>query len=122
MLADTPITAFVATTRPDEALRFYRDVLGLRFLSDDGFALQFEAGGNRLRVQKAKEHTPAPQTVLGWHVRDIAAMIDALATRGVRFEHYPFMPDGARHWDAPGGAKVAWFKDPDGNVLSLDQS
>ncbi len=122
MLADQELTAFVATGRAGEALIFYRDVLGLRFISDDPFALVFESGSVTLRIQKVETHQPLPYTALGWKVRDIATEVAALSAKGARFERFAGMEqDHSGVWRSPSGARVAWFKDPDGNVLSLTQ-
>ncbi|MEO8218663.1 MAG: VOC family protein [Acidobacteriota bacterium] len=115
---------FVTCTDSEKAQAFYGDVLGFRVVGDDGFALVFDANGSMLRVAKAKEFTPAKGTVLGWEVSDIHAAIAELAPRGVSFEQFnlPFMKqDRAGVWTAPNGDQVAWFKDPDGNVLSVSQ-
>ena len=124
MLELNRIVTFLITANPDPALAFYRDSLGFAFVKDDGFALVFDAHGIMLRIAKTKpgQFTPAPYTVLGWEVEDISEAVKQLADRGVIFERYSQMPqdkDGV--WTAPGGDKVAWFKDPDGNVLSLSQ-
>ncbi|HKA88407.1 MAG TPA: VOC family protein [Haliangiales bacterium] len=122
MLGTNPIIAFVATRAPDRAKAFYRDVLGLRLVADEDFALVFDAGGTMLRVAKVAEHTPAPFTVLGWRVTAIRPAVEQLGRRGVKLERFPGMQqDGAGIWTAPGGAMIAWFKDPDGNLLSLTQ-
>lgn len=122
MLSTCSLVAFIATTDAAAALEFYRDVLGLRLISDDPFALVFDAGGTMLRVTKVKEFVAAPYTVLGWRVADIGAAVGELTGRRVRFERFDGMPqDEAGIWNAPSGARVAWFKDPDGNVLSLTQ-
>jgi catechol 2,3-dioxygenase-like lactoylglutathione lyase family enzyme len=122
MLATEELIAFVATGRAAEALVFYRDVLGLRFVSDDPFALVFESGSVILRIQKVEGHAPLPYTVLGWKVRDIVATVSELSAKGAHFERFPGMEQDARGiWDSPSGARVAWLKDPDGNVLSLTQ-
>lgn len=114
--------AFVATTRPDRARTFYADVLGLRLVSDEAWAIVFEADGIMLRVQKVPALEPAQHTVLGWQVPDIVATMSALVDRGVRFERYPALPqDEHGVWTTPDGHRVAWFKDPDGNTLSLTQ-
>jgi catechol 2,3-dioxygenase-like lactoylglutathione lyase family enzyme len=116
------MVGFVQTTAPERAMAFYGDTLGFAFLGDDGFALSFDANGTRLRVAKARAFTPAPATVLGWEVADIAAEVRALVERGVRFEQFnlPFLvQDALGIWTAPNGDRVAWFKDPDGNILSL---
>ena len=122
-LADHPLMAFVAVSDPDAAKRFYRDTLGLRLVSEEPpFALVFDAHGIMLRVTLVKQVSPAAYTVLGWQVPDIATATHALAAAGVRFERYPGMPqDEAGIWRSPSGARVAWFRDPDGNTLSLTQ-
>jgi|SRR4051812_48678825 catechol 2,3-dioxygenase-like lactoylglutathione lyase family enzyme len=122
MLADQNLMAFVATQRAKDALLFYRDVLGLRLVSDDPFALVFESGSVTLRIQKVEAHSPLPYTALGWLVRDIAVEVAELSAKGARFERFHGMDqDPSGVWNSPSGARVAWFKDPDGNVLSLTQ-
>jgi catechol 2,3-dioxygenase-like lactoylglutathione lyase family enzyme len=122
MNADQRLCAFVATVKPDEARVFYRDVLGLALVEDSPFAIVFDANGTMLRVQRVKDLAPHPFTALGWNVPDIEAAIDGLVAKGVTFERYGFFEQDARGvWSAPGGAKIAWFKDPDGNTLSLAQ-
>ena len=118
----TRMVGFVQTTQPARAREFYGDTLGFAFLGDDGFALSFDANGTRLRVAKAKAFTPSGATVLGWEVADIAAAVRELAGRGVTFEQFnlPFLAqDALGIWTAPNGDQVAWFKDPDGNTLSV---
>jgi len=118
----TRMVGFVTTTAPDRARAFYEDVLGFTFRGDDGFALSFDAHGTRLRIAKAQAFTPSPATVLGWEVDDITAAVTELGGRGVRFEQFnlPFLTqDALGIWTAPNGDRVAWFKDPDGNTLSL---
>ena len=122
MLASAKVVAFLATSDAARAKAFYGEVLGLRLLSEDGFAVVFDAQGTMLRVTIVQEVVPAPYTVLGWDVRDIAAMVSGLAEAGVVFERYAWLQqDELGIWSAPGGAKVAWFKDLDGNVLSVSQ-
>jgi catechol 2,3-dioxygenase-like lactoylglutathione lyase family enzyme len=116
------IVAFVATRNADKAKQFYADKLDLRFVSDDGFALVFDIAGTMLRIARVKEFTPFPFTVLGWEVEAIEKTVADLSAKGVAFERFPGLPqDPLGIWAAPGGAKVAWFKDPDGNVLSVSQ-
>lgn len=118
----TRMVGFVTTTSPERAKAFYGDTLGFRFLDDDGFALSFDAHGTRLRVAKAAAFAPGQATVLGWEVDDIVAAVQALSARGVRFEQFnlPFLvQDALGIWAAPNGDRVAWFKDPDGNTLSI---
>lgn len=123
-MALTRMVGFVTTTNPERAKDFYGRALGFALQHVDNFALVFDANGTMLRVVKARAFTPAQGTVLGWHVDDIYATIDELASRGVRFEQFglPFMPqDEHGVWVASSTDRVAWFKDPDGNVLSISQ-
>jgi len=123
MLGSSELVAFVATTDIDRALVFYRDTLGLSLVEQSPFACVFDAHGTQLRVTPVGDLRPAPYTVLGWAVDDVAASVQALGAAGVRFERFEGMEqDGVGVWTAPNGAQVAWFADPDGNVLSLTQS
>jgi catechol 2,3-dioxygenase-like lactoylglutathione lyase family enzyme len=123
LLGSQKLLAFVATLDPERAKKFYGDTLGLQFLFDDGFAVVFDANGTTLRIQRVQEVAGAKYTVLGWEVADIAAKVEELAKAGVKFERYGFPDqDESGIWTAPGGAaRVAWFKDPDGNTLSISQ-
>ncbi|HUO06047.1 MAG TPA: VOC family protein [Candidatus Binataceae bacterium] len=122
MLNNFDLIAFVGTANLERAAAFYRDILGLRLVRDDPFGLVFDAHGTMLRISKVKELTPAPYTVLGWKVADIRAAIDDLSKRGVSFALYDGMPQDERGiWTSADGHQVAWFKDPDGNTLSLTQ-
>lgn len=121
-LSSCDVIAFVVTTSYERARPFYRDTLGLRLISEDQFALVFDANGVMLRVGMIEEAAPAKHTVLGWRVAGIAEKMEALGKRGVKFEQYGLPnQDASGLWQAPGGAKVAWFKDPDGNTLSLTE-
>ncbi len=121
MLGSTRIVAFVPTKDPAVARAFYEGVLGLTFIKDDGFAFVFDANGIMVRVAKA-QFTPAQFTILGWEVSDIEKTAIALKDKGVLFERFGFFEqDQHGIWTAPTGDKVAWFKDPDGNVLSISQ-
>jgi catechol 2,3-dioxygenase-like lactoylglutathione lyase family enzyme len=116
------IVAFLSTAKPDECLAFYGDGLGFTFLRDDGYALVFDAFGTVLRIGKAKTVVPAQGTVLGWEVEDIDEAISALTQKGVVFERFPgFAHEENGVFVFPTGDKVAWFKDPDGHILSLSQ-
>ena len=113
---------FVGTTQPKKARAFYCDVLGLRFEEENRYAVIVSAANATLRIQKVQAFAPDPFTVLGWKVGDIRASVQELMIRGVRFEFYQGIPqDDLGIWHAPDGAMVSWFKDPDGNVLSLTQ-
>jgi len=122
MLKSQPIIAFAPTRKPSRAKKFYANTLGLKLVSEDSFALVFEAGGTMLRVVTVQELTPAGYTILGWIVPRIAQTIQALKRRRVKFQRYPWMEqDKLGIWTSPSGAKIAWFHDPDGNILSLTQ-
>lgn len=122
MLADKKLKAFVPTVKPNEAKSFYQDVLGLKLLSEDNFALEFDANGTLLRITTVQDLTPQPFTVLGWNVDNIVTIIEQLNDKNVFCERYGFFEqDDFGIWTSPNGSKVAWFKDPDGNVLSLTE-
>ena len=122
MLGSQKLVAFVATRDPAHAKKFYRDILGLQLVSEDEFALVFDAAGTMLRVTGVPEVAAAKYTVLGWHVADIVRTAKHLQTKGIALEHYPGMQqDDLGIWHSPSGAQVAWFKDPDGNTLSITQ-
>ena len=121
-MINSKIISFVATQNPASARKFYEETLSLTFISEDPFAVVFDANGTMLRVQKVQELRPARHTVLGWEGHDIRAEIDALTKKGVRFERFDGLPqDELVIWTSPSGGKIAWFKDPDGNTLSLTQ-
>jgi catechol 2,3-dioxygenase-like lactoylglutathione lyase family enzyme len=114
--------AFVATTDPARARAFYERTLGLAFVADEGFALVFDLAGTMLRVTRVDRLRPHPFTVLGWRVDDAAAAAGGLAAAGVTFERFPGLDqDDLGIWTAPSGARIAWFRDPDGNLLSVTQ-
>jgi catechol 2,3-dioxygenase-like lactoylglutathione lyase family enzyme len=120
MLHDKKLVAFIATAKPDQAKRFYTDTLGLVLIREDAFALTYETETTMLRIQKVQGFTPQPFTALGWEVPDMDAMVRGLGVKGVHFEQFGLSGQDQRGvWTAPGGTKVAWFKDPDGNVLSI---
>ena len=118
------IIAFVATRDPVRAKAFYGDTLGLRLASEElPFALVFDAHGTMLRVTVVQELAPAKYTVLGWQVPDIVATANDLLNAGVKLERFKGLHDQDERgiWTSPSGARVAWFKDPEGNLLSLTQ-
>jgi catechol 2,3-dioxygenase-like lactoylglutathione lyase family enzyme len=116
------LVAFVATRDSGRAKAFYRDTLGLRLVSQDEFALVFDAAGTMLRITNVQEVTAAKYTVLGWQVPDIVRMVKNLQKAYITLERYPGMQqDKLGIWNSPSGARVAWFKDPDGNTLSITQ-
>ena len=122
MLKNAQPIAFAATADPDRAKEFYQRILGLRFVSGDQFAMVFDASGTMLRIQIVEEVKPHPYTALGWRVDDIDKTIRGLTRHGIRFERYEGMGQSdSGVWTSPAGAKIAWFKDPDENILSLTQ-
>jgi catechol 2,3-dioxygenase-like lactoylglutathione lyase family enzyme len=121
-LGSRPVIACVATTDKARAREFYADRLGLRLISEDQYALLFDAHGTKLRISVVRELQPAPYAVLGWVVPDVRAAIAELTARSIPAVHFEGMgQDEHGIWTSPAGVKVAWFKDPDGNALSLTQ-
>jgi catechol 2,3-dioxygenase-like lactoylglutathione lyase family enzyme len=125
VLGSASVVAFVPSRDPTKARDFYEGVLGLRVVGQDQFALVLDANGVTVRVvdvSGVRGFKPAPFTILGWHVANAAKVVRSLGAKGVAFERYDGMQqDALGIWTTPGGAKVAWFKDPDGNVLSISQ-
>ena len=122
ILGSQKLVAFVATRDPSRAKEFYRDTLGLPLVSEDEFALVFDTAGTMLRVTRVQELAAAKYTVLGWQVRDIFQTAKDLQRAHVTLERFPGMQqDEFGIWNSPSGARVAWFKDPDGNTLSITQ-
>lgn len=122
MLANSKLIGFVQTTDYEKARAFYEGKLGFTFVSLDQFALVMRAGAHMVRIVKMPKFTPVQGTILGWEVKDVPAMAEWLRDKGVAFEKYPFVDDKENDiWTTPNGDKVAWFKDPDGNILSISQ-
>ncbi|MDQ6835449.1 MAG: VOC family protein [Actinomycetota bacterium] len=122
LLGDAELVAFVASRDLEASARFYGGVLGFGLLDASEFANAYDANGRPLRVTLVDRFAPAAHTVLGWRVRDIVATTRALREAGVAFKRYEGMAQDQHDvWVAPGGSRVAWFADPDGNVLSLQQ-
>lgn len=120
MLAAAKLVGFIATKDPRGARDFYQHTLDLELISEDQFATVFRSGGNVIRVAKVGSFEPFPFTVLGWEVDDVSRSTERLRAKGVHFERFDGMgQDELGVWTAPGGTKVAWFKDPDGNLLSI---
>lgn len=122
ILGSQKLMAFIATRDPSRAKAFYRDTLGLRLVSEDQFAMVFDAAGTLLRVTTVQEVGAVKYTVLGWQVSDISRTAKRLHEAQVMLEQYAGMQqDELGIWNSPSGARVAWFKDPDGNTLSITQ-
>jgi predicted enzyme related to lactoylglutathione lyase len=116
------LIAFLATTDSAKTRAFYEGVLGLHFVSEDGFAVVYDVQGVELRIQKVERFEPQPHTALGWQVASIDGAIREIVARGGVFERFPFLAQGASGiWTSPSGARIAWLKDPDGNMLSLTE-
>ena len=114
--------AFLATRDGARARAFYETTLGFEVVSDDGFAIALNARGTMVRIQKVAAFEPHPFTALGWAVPDIGGAVQQLVAAGVVFERFAGVDqDEQGIWRAPSGVRVAWFKDPDGNTLSLTQ-
>ena len=122
MLDAADLIAFAATTDLDRARVFYEQVLGLTVTEQTDLACVFDANGTMLRVTAVPEVARAGYTVLGWRVADITAAVRELSARGVTFLRFNGMDQDADGvWTSPGGGRIAWFADPDGNMLSLTQ-
>jgi catechol 2,3-dioxygenase-like lactoylglutathione lyase family enzyme len=122
MLSKQRIKSFISTAQPDKARNFYVEKLGLKVLSEDSFGIEFEAIGGRIRLTFVEKLTPQPFTVLGWDTSDINSEVRFLNERGITFERYAsIVQDSDGIWTAPGGSRIAWFRDPDGNILSLSE-
>jgi catechol 2,3-dioxygenase-like lactoylglutathione lyase family enzyme len=122
VLGKSKLVAFIPTTNPLRAREFYEGVLGLRLVADEApFALVFDANGTMLRITSVGKHVAPPFTVLGWDVESIEGVVERLSAAGVEFLRYPGLNENEplAIWAAPGGARIAWFHDPDGNVLSV---
>ena len=122
MLTHNHLIAFIPTKDTTRARHFYEDLLGLRFVSDDSFAIVMDADGTMIRIVRVEDFIPFPFTLLGWQVDDIHKTVKEMTSKGIQFLHYPYFEqseDGV--WTAPGGARVAWFNDPDHNTLSISQ-
>lgn len=123
MLKNSKLIGFVATSKPEISRQFYDELLGLTLLEESPFAIVFESKNTVIRIQKTDHVCPPPYTALGWEVENIMETVRTLSDKGVQFEKFGGMEqDDLGIWNIPGGAKVAWFKDPDGNLLSLTQS
>lgn len=122
MLSTSKVIGFVGTSKPDESRDFYEKRLGLQLLEESPFALVFASGDTTVRVQKVETSASPPYTSLGWEVVDIVQVVRHLTAKGVeflRFEGLAQNEDGV--WLTPDGSQIAWFKDPDGNTLSLTE-
>ncbi len=118
-----PLIAFVSIRDAERAKHFYRDTLGLELVSEEPpYALVFNINGIMLRLAINAQAEPIRGTVLGWRVPHLPSAVEELRGAGVTLERYEFLQqDELGIWTSPTGARVAWFKDPEGNVLSLSE-
>lgn len=122
VLAAAKAGCLVSVTDRARAKAFYGETLGLTLKHEDGFATVFDSNGTTLRVSPARDFRPQPFTVLGWEVADIKATVKALTGAGIEFVRVQGLPqDELGIWSPSAGIFVAWFKDPDGNMLSVAQ-
>lgn len=122
MFKSLDVSIFLATIKPEKCLAFYTQVMGLDLREENEFALVFELKGVELRISKVSTFNTMPFTVLDWQVPDLSNVMDKLENNGAKFEHYDAMGMDERNvWSSPDGTKIAWFKDPDGNILSISE-
>jgi len=122
MLDNANLIAFLATSRPEESRQFYREKLGLLFVEDDNNHIVFDSNGTLLRIQRVSSFTPSGLVALSWEVDNLLAEVASLKSQGVKFERFADLEQDANDiWIAYDGTMVAWFKDPDGNLLSLSE-
>lgn len=120
MLSNERLVAFISTRDVERAKAFYGTTLGLPLIHSDPTALVYGATGTKIRIQVVKKVTPHPFTALGWDVENMETTVRSLMDRGVKFERFPGMiQDDVGIWKAPSGTLVAWFKDPEGHLISL---
>lgn len=120
MLGDRSLMAFIPVSDLGAAQSFYGDILGLRVTEENPYAVVLDAGGTMLRLTQVEGLRPQPFTIAGWRVPEMGETIETLANRGITFIRYEGMDQDSKGiWSTPGGDQVAWFKDPDGNTLSL---
>lgn len=122
MIKEPHITVFLPTMKPSASKHFYSRKLGLKLISEDNYALEFSGHGSTLRITTVTQFNPQPFTVLGFRIEDVVSYVRHLNKKGVTFERFDALDqDELGIWTSPGNAKVAWFKDPDENLISLTQ-
>lgn len=122
MIADGTPVAFIPCRDPARVRAFYEETLGLELMAEDEFALTFDAGGTPVRLTRVAGHQPPPYTVLGWEVEDLDEAAAELGKRGIEMARFAGLEQDERGvWTAPAGSRVVWFRDPDGNVLSITE-
>ena len=122
MLNDSRITSLLPTVNPKQSKAFYLNTLGLKLTSEDDYGMEFESASSSVRITVVHEFKPQPFAVLGFKVDAIDREVEALSSKNVKFERYDGLDqDDSGIWTSPSQARIAWFKDPDGNLLSLTQ-
>ena len=122
MLAASEAVAFLPSQDLGRSEQFFRGVLGLPLVTQSSFAYVFKCGGTTLRVTKVDTFRPQTFTVFGWLVADLRMAVAELRERGTDFLRYEGLSqDDLDIWTTPNGDLVAWFQDPDLNVLSLTE-
>ena len=122
MLSTAKLQTIILTSRMKDASAYYKDVLGLTLKSGSDGALLFDVGGGDLRVSPVPTTSPSEHTVAGFAVDDLDRVMECLREKGIAFEHFAGFPhDETGAVNTPDGSKVAWFRDPDGNLLSVVQ-
>jgi catechol 2,3-dioxygenase-like lactoylglutathione lyase family enzyme len=120
--AGPQLVAFIPSSHLGTSHAFYSGVLGLKRIEATSMANVYDANGTPLRVTLVSDHAPSKFTVLGFYVDDVRRARTELSERGARFKSYPgYNQDEDGVWTAPNGRQVAWFEDPDGNIISLSQ-
>lgn len=124
-LATSLPIAFIPTQEPEAARKFYEQTVGLKFVTDNDFAIVFRVGPEpqaMLRIVRARGFSPALYTIFGWEVENVEQSVDELLGKGIQFLRYGHFEQDARNiWNAPDGSRIAWFQDPDGNTLSISE-
>jgi catechol 2,3-dioxygenase-like lactoylglutathione lyase family enzyme len=125
MLGSATVQPMLPVKNLETAERFYENMLGLtRVEEEPGDVAVYQSGGSKLVVYTSKYAGTNKGTAAAWHVNDVEETVEELRAKGVRFEQYDNLPGVTRHGDihVAGDTKMAWFKDPDGNILSLEGS
>lgn len=122
MLSNPTIMAILPTTKPKQSKAFYSETIGLKLVSEDDYALVFTGNGVTLRITTVHQFTPFPFTALGFQIEEIESQVKSLIKKGVEFKRYESLEqDNLGIWNSPSTARVAWFEDPDGNLISLTE-
>ncbi|NKC01482.1 MAG: VOC family protein [Pseudomonadales bacterium] len=122
MLANAELQTLALTADIPTAITFYEEVLGLSLKANSDGAAVFDVGGRDLRVSPVAETSPTEHTVFGFAVADVQGVAEELSSKGVplvEFQGFPHDQNGLVA--TPDGSRVCWFRDPDGNLISVVQ-